>query len=328
MSYAFSDSGSYYLEDLGVVTFCTVDQATGNETNVMVYSAVHGLLRASKTVLLETAALAFETITIDVGVGTRIDLSIPYDRDLPVANALQSLPLRTQTRLQHLHIEIKNPNSLTLWLLVSFAMLFVDEDYLFRPVRANAQREGLRKAGESRMAERARDLRAEEDMPEEPPNLDDDRRFVEDFLGTDALNRLMHPHFSTISRRDVACGLMVTYSAQEVEAEEFALVHVPETGWQFPKAADIANLIHLVQSVGEECARKGIKDEATVRKMVWMELVDLDSPLRPNRDLVVYSIFETLIRRRLPDQDAITLTDLVPYWAKEMGYAERGRRQE
>ena len=79
--------------------FCTVDQATGHETNVMVPSAVHGLLRASKTILLGTAALAFETITIDVGVGTRIDLSMPYDRDLPVANALQSLPSRTRTSL-------------------------------------------------------------------------------------------------------------------------------------------------------------------------------------------------------------------------------------
>ncbi|KAI7548131.1 hypothetical protein KC331_g4602 [Hortaea werneckii] len=207
-------------------------------------------------------------------------------------------------------------------------MLFVNEDYLFRPARANAQREGLRKAAESRVAERARDLRAEEDMSEKPPNLNDDGQLVEYFLGTDALNRLMHPHFSTISRQDVACGLMVTCSAQEVEAEELALVHVLETGWQFPKAADSANLIHLVQSVGKECARKGIKDEATVRKMVWMELVDLDSPLRPKRDLVVYSIFKTLIRCRLPDQGAVTLTDLVPYWAKEMGCAERDRRLE
>ncbi|KAI6808054.1 hypothetical protein KC332_g13225 [Hortaea werneckii] len=125
-------------------------------------------------------------------------------------------------------------------------MLFVDEDYLFRPARVDAKRQVLCKAGESRVAERARDFREEEGMSEEPPNLDDDKRLVEDLVGTDALNRLMHPYHSNIDREDLAYGLKVTYSAQEVDAEGLALVHVPETGWQFPKAADVANLLHLV----------------------------------------------------------------------------------
>lgn len=87
-SHASCNSSPYYLEDLGVITFHTIGKATAPKTNVFVPLAVHGLLCASKEILVEVAALALETIIIDVGVRTRIDLSMLYDRDLPVANAL------------------------------------------------------------------------------------------------------------------------------------------------------------------------------------------------------------------------------------------------
>lgn len=84
---------------------------------------------------------------------------MPYDRDLPIAVALQELPLRARTNLRHLHMEIANLNDLILWSLLSFAMLFVDEDYLFRPARVDAQRKVISKAGEVQVAERVRRLR-------------------------------------------------------------------------------------------------------------------------------------------------------------------------
>ncbi|GAB1735035.1 hypothetical protein NU219Hw_g105t1 [Hortaea werneckii] len=136
-TYAFSGNGPYYIEGLGIVTFHTNHQETSDGNNITVLSAAHALLCASKRILFETAALAFETI-IDVGVRTRIDISMPYDRDLPIAVALQELPLRARTNLRHLHAEIANLNDLILWSLVSFAMLFVDEDYLLRPARVDA----------------------------------------------------------------------------------------------------------------------------------------------------------------------------------------------
>lgn len=56
--------------------------------------------------------------------------------------------------------------------------------------------------------------------------------------------------------------------------------------------------------------------------------MDLDNPLSPYKDLIVNSIFKTPLRRRLPSFGLVFLTDLEHYWAKEMGYAERGRRLE
>ncbi|KAI6908618.1 hypothetical protein KC318_g4311 [Hortaea werneckii] len=260
-TYAFSNSGAYYLEDLGVVTFHTINQETSDEINIM-----------------------------------------------------------------QLHVETKNPSSLTLWSLVSFAMLFVDEDYLLRPARVDAQRELISKAGEAQVAEQARRLREDEGELHEGSTLDMDKRLVEDVLGTDTLRRLLHPHYSTVG--DMGCGLVVTYSACETEATGLALVHVPGTGWQLPKAADVANLLRLVHSIGEDCARKKIKDEGEVREIVWRALMDLDHPMSPYKDLMVNSVFKSPLRRRLPGDGVAFLSDLEPYWAKEMGYAERGRRLE
>lgn len=40
-TYAFSDSGPYYLGELAVVTFYTINQETSDEINIMVPLAVH-----------------------------------------------------------------------------------------------------------------------------------------------------------------------------------------------------------------------------------------------------------------------------------------------
>lgn len=62
------------------------------------------------------------------------------------------------------------------------------------------------------------------------PNLDTDKQVAGDALGLDALDRLLHPYYSNVNRDNMACDLVVTYSAYELEATELALVTVPGTG--------------------------------------------------------------------------------------------------
>lgn len=88
------------------------------------------------------------------------DLSTAHSRDLPIATGLQRLPEQVRlgmdapgepgSGLRSLTIHVTNISNLKLWALASFAMLFIDSDYLARPERIQAQRDYLNAARKAR----------------------------------------------------------------------------------------------------------------------------------------------------------------------------------
>lgn len=85
-----------------------------------------------------------------------------YSRDLPIVQAIRRLPLKigrpaADAEPTKIHIHVINAHRAKLWALSSFAMIFIDDDVLYRPQRAQAPRECLaaQKAGEDEDTQKA-----------------------------------------------------------------------------------------------------------------------------------------------------------------------------